>query len=181
MEKTTTRKIIGGLLIMSIIASIAAVLVSADTDTEDDTDNLQTQMMNRDFMCRKQSFNSDLTDEQQAEIEALITSLNEQGATREEIRDAVNAKLDEWGILDERLDSAIENTEQRLTILNREKELRDQGYSWEDINEIIQEEFDIEFPVGMGYNMKERHGFHGRLNGGFNNNLPSEEDNDDET
>ena len=54
MEKTTTRKIIGGLLIMSIIASIGAVLVSADTDTEDNTDDSMMPPMDRDFMCRKQ-------------------------------------------------------------------------------------------------------------------------------
>ena len=86
------------------------------------------------------------------------------------------------GIFDERLTSAIENTEQRLTILNREKELRDQGYTWDEINEIIQEEFDTEVPIGMGFNMNEGPGFHGGPhNGGFCNTPPSEESNDTET
>ena len=41
---------------------------------------------------------SQLTDEQKTEIQQLIESLRASGATREEIRDAVNAKLQEWGI-----------------------------------------------------------------------------------
>jgi len=41
---------------------------------------------------------SQLTDEQKTEIQQLIESLRASGATPEEIRDAVNAKLQEWGI-----------------------------------------------------------------------------------
>ena len=41
---------------------------------------------------------SQLTDDQKAQIEQLIQSMKDSGASQEEIRDAVNAKLQEWGI-----------------------------------------------------------------------------------
>ena len=41
---------------------------------------------------------SQLTDDQKAQIQQLIQSMRDSGATPEEIRDAVNAKLQEWGI-----------------------------------------------------------------------------------
>jgi len=41
---------------------------------------------------------SQLTDEQKAELQQLLDSLRESGATPEEIRDTINAKLEEWGI-----------------------------------------------------------------------------------
>jgi DNA-binding transcriptional MerR regulator len=41
---------------------------------------------------------SQLTDEQKAQIQQLIQSMRDDGATPQEIRDAVNAKLQEWGI-----------------------------------------------------------------------------------
>ena len=68
----------------------------------------------------------------------------------EEINEAITEKLDEWGILDNRLDDAIEQTEMRLEILNRQKELREQGYSWDEINDLIQEEYGLE-SFGHGY------------------------------
>ena len=73
-----------------------------------------------------------------------MTTLREQNATRNEIQTAIQEKLDEFGVLDTQLDNEIEQTQQRLTILNRQKELRDEGYSWDEINTIIQEEFDLE-------------------------------------
>ena len=41
---------------------------------------------------------SQLTDEQKAELQQLVDSLRESGATPEETREAMNAKLQEWGI-----------------------------------------------------------------------------------
>jgi len=41
---------------------------------------------------------SQLTDEQKAELQQLLDSLRESGATQEETREAMNAKLQEWGI-----------------------------------------------------------------------------------
>lgn len=41
---------------------------------------------------------ANLTEEQRAEIQALVETKKEAGATREQIREAVGAKLQEWGI-----------------------------------------------------------------------------------
>ena len=150
--KNKTKKLAGGLIIAVLLATIGAVLVTADTgDEAEDTENRHMPFMGRGI------FSPDLTDEQQSELEDLIASLSNEGAACDEIREAVNQLLDEWGILDERLDSAIELTEQRLTILERANELRDQGYSWDEINDIIQEEFDVDCPLDFGQGMMFGH------------------------
>jgi len=132
-----------------LIATIGIVLVGAETDNADDTEDWHLPMMGKERILGHRGIFYELTEEQQDEIDAMIASLTEEGATCEEIREAIHAKLDEMGILDEQLDNAIEHTEQRLEILNRENELRDQGYSWEEINDIIQEEFDLDYPIGI--------------------------------
>jgi DNA-binding transcriptional MerR regulator len=47
---------------------------------------------------REPPWMSKLTDEQKVELQQLVESLRDSGATPQEIRDAVNAKLQEWGI-----------------------------------------------------------------------------------
>ena len=145
MKKQRTR-IVGGLMVVMLMATIGAVLVSAETENEGETEDWHLPFQGRGNIFGHRTFDNELTDDQQAEIDALITSLNEEGASPGEIREAVFTKLSEIGILDERLDNAIEQTEQRLEILNKEQELRDQGYSWEEINEIIQEEYVLKHP-----------------------------------
>ena len=137
MEKKNKMKKQGIRIIISIIvaiflATIGTVLVNAEI--EDETEDCHLLLHDRGEMFIHSNFDDELTDDLQAEIDDLIISLNEEGATNEEIREAISAKLDELGILDERLNNAIEQTEQRLEILNRENELRDQGYSWKEIN-----------------------------------------------
>jgi len=73
------------------------------------------------------------------------------------MRTAIQEKLDEFGVLDTRLDNEIAQTEQRLTILNRQKELRNEGYSWNDINSIIEEEFG-EDATGISWGFMGGHG-----------------------
>ena len=148
MKKPVT-KIVGVLMVATILATIGAVLVGAETDDASETEDWHMPLFCREKMFGHRGIRPELSDDQQAEIDALITNLTEEGASCEEIRVAIDEKLDEMGILDEQLDNAIEQTEQRLEILNRENELRDQGYSWEEINEIIQEEFDLEYPAGI--------------------------------
>jgi DNA-binding transcriptional MerR regulator len=177
MEKSN-KKIVGGLIVVMLIVTIGAVIVSATG--EDDIE--QSNFWSRRQMCRPGPFISNsteplpffsnLTEEQQAEINELITSLKDQGTNFSEIRAAIKEKLEEWGVelqipelteeeLDERLDNAIERNEQRLEILYREKELRDEGYTWDEIRDIIQEEFDLEFSAGEGQGMMFGHGgFH---------------------
>ena len=162
MKKTTGKKIIGGLMVAIAIATIGAVFARAETDTASDTGDWHRPFWGNRQMYKQPAMNSELTEEQQMELDELVTNLLDEGASREEIREAIFDKLDEFGVLDERLDKAIERTEQRLEILNRENELRDQGYSWDEIITIIQEEFVLE-NHSIGY--KGRMPRHGMVRG----------------
>jgi hypothetical protein len=91
----------------------------------------------------------ELTEEQQLEINSLRENMSAEGSSPQEIRDAIAAKLQEFGIdfptRDDMLDREIEQTTQRLNILERQKELREAGYSWDEIHDLIAEEFGINF------------------------------------
>ncbi len=167
MKKVTSKKLIGSLLIIILLTIIGAVLVTAETsdttldeenvdaETNDETeDNNPTTFGDRRYMCRQRPFFFNLTEEQREEIDKIVANLKEEGASREEIAEAIFAKLDEFGIPDKRLDNEIECTEKKLEILYREKELREEGYSWDEIKDIIQEEFDLELPYGDDQAMK---------------------------
>ncbi len=149
--KTKHKKLVGGLLIGLVIMSIGAVFATAQTD---DT----TPIIPFEKRHRLGPLAYNLTEEQQEEIQNLLTTLREENATRDEIQAAIQEKLDEYGVLDNQLDNQITQTEQQLTILYRQKELRNQGYSWDEINSIIQEEFDLENASYMCYSMTFDHG-----------------------
>ncbi len=103
-------------------------------------------------------FWDDLTEEQQAELEAMIDEMREDGATREDIREAVHAQLEEWGI------DAPEpgegggrrppfwgelSEEQRAELREMIDEMREDGATREDIREAVHaqlEEWGIELP-----------------------------------
>lgn len=109
-----------------------------------------------------------LTAEQQNDLNTTIATLQQQGATQQEIRAAIQQKLDEFGIFDTQLTNEINQTQQRLTILNREKELRTQGYNWTQINTMIQQEFGQNAYQGYNPDMTGRdswNGFPCRRNG----------------
>jgi hypothetical protein len=95
-------------------------------------------------------FYSGLTAEQKQELNDTIANLRQQNVTPQEIRATIQEKLDEFGVFDIQLDSTINRTQLRLTILNREKELRTQGYNWSQINTMIQQEFGQN--ISLGYN-----------------------------
>jgi hypothetical protein len=155
--KTTHKKLVGGLLVCLLIATIGAAFATGQTD--DTTDNTTTDTPperpygDHHGMMGVGTFGYNLTDEQQTELEELMTSLREQNATPDEMRTAIQEKLDEFGVLDTRLDNEIAQTEERLTILNREKELRNEGYSWDEITSIIEEEFSLENTTGFAMDM----------------------------
>lgn len=141
--KTTKKKLVSGLLIGLFITTIGTVLVTAETDdTNEETDTL-CPPEGHHGMNRFELFGCYLTEDQQLEIEDLLEKLRQENATREEIKEAIQEKLDEYGVLDMQLDDEIEQAEQELAILKRQKELRDQGYSWDEINTIIEEEFEM--------------------------------------
>ena len=104
-----------------------------------------------------------------------MVTLRVHNATRDEIQAAIQEKLDEYGLLDTQLDNEITQTEQRLTILNRQKELRDQGYSWDEINIILQEEFNLENMTNMSYGIMQSPGFGQEPCDGPHEFIPSEE------
>ena len=166
--KTTQKKLVGGLLVGLLIATVGAAFATAQIDdatddtTDDATDNTPPQMPfgGKHGMMGLGPYASELTDEQQTELEELMTSLRDQNATPDEIRTAIQDKLDELGVLDTQLDNEIAQTEQRLTILNRQKELRNEGYSWDEVNNIIEDEFDLENTTGFSWDIM---GGHGRL------------------
>ncbi len=159
--KTTYKKVVGGLLVCLLIATVGAALATGQTDdktsTTTDTSTSGTPaerpMGDRHGMMGLGMFQYNLTDEQRTELEDLMTSPREQNATPEEMRTAIQEKLDEFGVLDTQLENEITQTEQRLTILNREKELRDEGYSWDEITSMIQDEFGLENATGIGMDM----------------------------
>jgi hypothetical protein len=165
--KNTHKKLVGGLLIGLLIATVGAAFATGQTDdttddvTSDTTNNTPPQMPfgDRNGMIGLGPYASELTDAQQTELEELMTTLREQNATPDEIRTALQEKLDEFGVLDTQLDNEIEQTEQRLTVLNREKELRNEGYSWDEIRNIIEDEFDLENATGVGWDVMGGHGF----------------------
>jgi DNA-binding transcriptional MerR regulator len=109
-------------------------------------------------MNRLGPFASELTDAQKTELKGLMTNLRNQNATPEEIRTAIQEKLDEFGVLDTQLDNEIAQTEQRLSILNRQKELRNDGFSWDEIRNIIEDEFDLQNTTGVNQDIMFEHG-----------------------
>jgi len=160
-------------MVVMLVAVVGAVITTAETDDSSSDDETQQDLFFGKH-CRGEQipFFSELTDEQKEEIEALRESLEEEGASAEDIRAAVQEKLEEFGVaferpeltdeeLDEQLDTAIERAEQQHNILNRKKELREDGYSWEEIEDVIQEEFDLSFPAGGHQGMMKGPGFHG--------------------
>ena len=164
---TTHKKLVGGLLVGLLIATVGAAFATGQTDdttddaTSDTTIDTLPQMScgDRPGMIGLGPYASELTDEQQTELEELMTSLGEQNASPDEMRTAIQQKLDEFGVIDTQLDNKIAQPEQRLTILNRQKELRDEGYSWDEIQNIIEDEFGSENTTGVGRDMMGGHGF----------------------
>jgi hypothetical protein len=166
------KKLIGGLTVVALIAAVGVVFASAQTDGAMKNSILsmnfwqrrstnETQKHNetsRNFCGREPMrgygpFFANLTDAQQAELKTLIETLRSQNATPKEIQAAVQQKLDEFGVFDRKLNDDINRTELRLQILNREKELRSEGYSWENITSIIQQEFNVSINGCLAYDM----------------------------
>jgi hypothetical protein len=164
------KSLFAGLLVIFLVATAGIVLASGHINVTNENNDKQftfrvRNQMNKSeppFQCNESKlgpFFYNLTVEQQTELNELIENLKNQGANNSEIRKAIQEKLDEWGILDKQLDNEISKTEQRLEILNREKELRNQSYSWEEINKIIQDEYNLEYPIIHNQDMTLEHGF----------------------
>ena len=165
MKNKISKKLVGGLIIAAILVTIGAVLVSADTDDSGENKDWYFPFWGSRSMSGRLPFFSELTDDQKEGIKELKETKEAEGATPEEIREAIRVQLGLYGIevptMDERLDNAIANTELRLQVLERVKKLREDNpeYTWKEIRDIIQEEFELESPTVEGQGMMFRHGF----------------------
>jgi len=170
----TRKKLIAGLMAAMVIGTIGAVFATAQTDgtTPDSTtqkmsrNNTQDQNRTRFFdgnmtkrMGKFGCFDYNLTTDQQTELQQLITTLRDQNATPQEMQSVIQQKLEEFGVFDTQLDNQITQTEQRLIILNREKELRNQGYNWTEVRNMIQDEFDLQNSTNGDLGMMQGQGF----------------------
>jgi hypothetical protein len=170
----TRKKLIAGLMAAMVIGTIGAVFATAQTDgtIPDSTtqkmsrNNTQDQNRTRFFdgnmtkrMGKFGCFDYNLTTDQQIELQQLITTLRDQNATPQEMQSVIQQKLEEFGVFDTQLDNQIAQTEQRLTILNREKELRNQGYNWTEVRNMIQDEFDLQNSTNGDLGMMQGQGF----------------------
>jgi DNA-binding transcriptional MerR regulator len=173
--KPTTKKLVGGLLVGILIAAIGVPFATGQTNGTNHATTPLVPFEGRHGMSELGPFVSNLTDAQQTELWDLITTLRDQNATPEEISTAIQEKLDEFGVLDMRLDFEINQTEQRLTLLTRQKELRNEGYSWEEIRTIIQDEFDVQNTTGLSQDMMLNNSFERGPSGGSHGFIPPEE------
>jgi len=83
--------ILVSLLTVAVVLTSSSVILSAIAQDQGTAPGPQPPPPDPPWM-------SQLTDDQKAQIQQLIQSMRDSGATPEEIRDAVNAKLQEWGI-----------------------------------------------------------------------------------
>ena len=87
----TRSYILVSLLAMAVILASSSTILSARAQDQGTPPDPQLPPRDPPWM-------SQLSDDQKAQIQQLTESLRASGATPHEIRDAVNAKLQEWGI-----------------------------------------------------------------------------------
>ena len=168
MKQKLSKKIIGGLIAISILATIGAVIVSADITNDNENKNWLFTCGGKEPMNEGHPFLSELTDEQREEIKEIKETMEEEGKTQEEIREAIKQQLETYGIeiptMEERIDNAIAQTEKRLEILEYTKELLESNpdLTKEEIRNLVEEEFDIELPEFNEEGMNFHHRFRGR-------------------
>jgi hypothetical protein len=193
-KMNTRKKIIAGLMTALIIGTIGIVGAVSQTNGTAPDQTTQppawnTQNRTRPFDCfpnhHDEGFGYNLSTEQQTELNDLMTTLRNENVSPLEIRTAIEAKLESFGVFDTQLDKQITQAQERLTILNREKELRNLGYNWTQVRQMITDEFDTDNTtnrdVGMmpgnRYRQGPRRGPHqdrSDENGGQANTIPDE-------
>jgi len=89
--RRTKSFIIISLLAMGVVLTGSTIVFSALAEDQGTTPDPQLPVREPPWM-------SQLTDDQKEQLQQVMDSLRDSGATPEEIRDAVNAKLQEWGI-----------------------------------------------------------------------------------
>jgi len=93
VTRTNRRRgfILVSLLAVAVVLASSSIVISALADAQGTAPDPQ-------LPPREPPWMSQLTDEQKGELQQLLDSLRDSGATPKEIRDAINAKLEEWGI-----------------------------------------------------------------------------------
>lgn len=118
-----------------------------------------------------------LTEEQRAELKELVQKMKEDGATREEIKEAVTALFAEWGIeMPERQgrwgDLLTEEQQEQLRTMIQE--MKEQGATKKEIKAAIDGLFD-EWGIEKPDYKKDRNGKHGKDKKGWMNELTEEQ------
>jgi len=168
MKNKKSKKIIGGLIVASILATIGAVLVSADINENNENKNWFFNFRGKQSMNEIHPFFSELTEEQREEIKEIKETMEEEGKTSKEIREAIKLQLEAYGIeiptIEERIDNVIANTGKRLEVLEYIMEILAENpeLTREEIRNFVEEEFDIELPESGEKCVNVRHGFRGR-------------------
>jgi hypothetical protein len=94
------------------------------------------------------------------------------------MRTAIGEKLAEFGVelpdRDKMLDEQIQHATQHIEILDLKKQLREEGYSWEEIQDVISEECDLDSFINHPDGMRGMNGRMGCFDGGKLNNPDNE-------
>lgn len=148
MEVTKTNKNIGLILISVLVVSAISGGIILTTYASDDRGIGRFNRGACNF--------GDLSDVQREEIKDIVQDMHEDGASKEEIKAAVESKLTEWGIEVPKFEQSrlppwwSELTdEQKEEIITIKEELREAGASKEEIRDAVKtklEEWNIEIP-----------------------------------
>ena len=148
MEVTKTNKNIGLILISVLVVSAISGGIILTTYASDDRGIGRFNRGACNF--------GDLSDVQREEIKDIVQDMHEDGASKEEIKAAVESKLTEWGIEVPKFEQSrlppwwSELTdEQKEEIITIKEELREAGASKEEIRDAVKtklEEWSIEIP-----------------------------------
>ncbi len=155
MEVTRTNKNIGLILVSVLVVSAISGGIILTTYASDDR---EIGRFNRGA-CNF----GDLSDIQREEIKDMVKDMRENGASKEEIKVAVESKLTEWGIEVPEFEGKFKKgakgrhppflndltEEQRKEIKDMVKDMRENGASKEEIRDAFKmklEEWNIEIP-----------------------------------
>lgn len=153
----------GGLLALLLVGIVGGVITTAQNSiTTTQTPDTQAPVRNdnmpfpsnhtRDTMPFDHGFRGghdfgfippgiNLAPAQWEQLNNTLAVLKAQNATFEQTKIAIFDLLSSFGVYNAQLNASIANAQRRLDILNREKELRSQGYNWTTIQTMIEEEF----------------------------------------
>lgn len=148
MEVTKTNKHIGLILVSVLVVSAISGGIILTTYASDDRGIGHFNRGACNF--------GDLSDVQREEIKDMVQDMRENGASKEEIKTAVESKLTEWGIEVPKFEQSRKpqwwselTDEQKEEIITIKEELIEAGASNEEIRDAVKmklEEWNLEIP-----------------------------------